>query len=61
MSRNRDENQDRTKHTEVKKKKPYTAPELVAHGIVEKITENSQHSGSVRDTDGGLTAKNASR
>ncbi len=54
MSKDQDENQDRSKPTEDGTKKPYTEPLLVIYGSVERITEASQNAGTQKDQTGGL-------
>jgi hypothetical protein len=50
MPDNLDKNPEALHVAEPKAKKPYTAPRLVIHGTVERITEASQNTGTNKDS-----------
>jgi hypothetical protein len=49
MTTDKDDNPGIGNGASASRKKPYTKPELVVHGAVDRITENSQGSGSKYD------------
>ena len=49
MSKDPDDKTKAPRMAELKAKKPYTKPELVVHGTVDRLTENSSASGSTYD------------
>ena len=49
MPTNKDDNPESHDVVEAQSKKPYTKPELVIHGTVDRITENSRGSGTTYD------------
>ncbi len=49
MSNNPDDKTQAPSAADPKAKKPYTKPELVVHGTVDRLTENSTASGSTYD------------
>jgi hypothetical protein len=49
MTIDKDDNPESQKGASASPKKPYTKPELVVHGAVDRITESSSGSGSKYD------------
>jgi hypothetical protein len=56
MSNDKEDNRQ-SKGVPKPEKKPYTKPELVVHGAVDRITENSQGSGSTNDFSGQIAQR----